>query len=151
MRNPASQSLATLLVALFLTTLCYAATLMTELVRIQDVSHTKVITVQKLQGRTNCLTLEISQGKTSLRRLDFFERQEVNTLTDRLNLLAGQPYPHSRTDPDPNARWVLEPYSRGGVELSLGGAKDFVSVKLDAKAAKTLSSSLTGSLTVLKD
>lgn len=136
--------------AVLLTGLCYAATLVTELVRITDVSHAKVLSVQKVEGRTNCLTLEVSKGKTSLGRIDFWERQEVNSLTEQINMMAGKAFPHSRNAPDPSARWSLEPYNQGGVELTIGSGKEQLSIRLDAEGAKTLSRNLSDSLKVLK-
>ena len=135
---------------MLLTGLCYAATLVTELVRITDVSHAKVLSVQKVEGRTNGLTLEVSKGKTSLGRIDFWERQEINSLTEQIDMMAGKAFPHSRNQPDPSARWILEPYNQGGVELTFGSGKERQTIRLDAEGAKSLSHTLSSSLKDLK-
>lgn len=136
---------------LLLCTFCYAATSMTELVRVWDVSHTKSLVVQRLEGRTNCLIVEISKGKLQLGRVDLFERQQVRDLVEQLNRSTSQhavsPGPNSQGSP----QWKLQSDQYGGVRLTIIGEKKSHTVQMDAKAVKILSESLSGSIDSLKN
>lgn len=123
---------------------------MTELVRVWDVSHTQSLVVQRLEGRTNCLIVEVSKGKLQLGRLDLFERQQVRDLVEQINRLTTQHTVSPVATGQRSPQWKLQSDQQGGVRLTITGEKKSHTVQMDAKAAKILSESLSRSIDSLK-